>query len=341
MTHLPLKNKTPFFSQKDYRILNTRKRKLTELHLIAPDWTLPSTNVYAKQVAMGGILAIEKQADPTNSLCHATPELKLKAHYTTPKTNACLMYAFEKFSGHISVLSKAIIRCCHPNKKGAENLAADQASTREKPSSDKLENKEITEHISLKLLTVCSFVMIYTMIEIRKLPCGNFIGQGRSAKIEKQFFKDVKHYFWDDPFLVQNLAIKYRRFARQRALELLKSFHNGPTDCSGKSHRQKGFMPDSFAGHIRAPRAINTDDRGTHFCNDQLQRSLLKYESLMVSPMPYPHRQMQMSTVSFEAAPARILAVIQQDFTIPQFHWEPDIPILSTNFIFKHNLETA
>ncbi|GKD12818.1 reverse transcriptase domain-containing protein [Tanacetum coccineum] len=100
------------------------------------------------------------------------------------------------------------IRCCHPRQKGAENLAADHLSRLENPHQDKLENKEITETFPLETL-----------------------GSGMSSQQKNKFFKDVKHYFWDDPFLFKICADQMiRRCVHDKeALDILEACHNGPT----------------------------------------------------------------------------------------------------------------
>ncbi|GJV10214.1 reverse transcriptase domain-containing protein [Tanacetum coccineum] len=52
-----------------------------------------------------------------------------------------------------------------------------------------------------------------------------------STKQKKKFFKDVKHYFWDDPYLFCTCAdqIIRRCVHGQEALEILKACHEGPT----------------------------------------------------------------------------------------------------------------
>ncbi|GKF42834.1 reverse transcriptase domain-containing protein, partial [Tanacetum coccineum] len=49
---------------------------------------------------------------------------------------------------------------------------------------------------------------------------------------KRKFFKDVKHYFWDDPYLFRTCAdqIIRRCVFGQEALEILKACHKGPTE---------------------------------------------------------------------------------------------------------------
>ncbi|GKF75715.1 hypothetical protein Tco_0225159, partial [Tanacetum coccineum] len=59
----------------------------------------------------------------------------------------------------------------------------------------------------------------------------NFIVKGMSSQQKNKFFKDVKHYFWDDPFLFKICADQViRRCVHDKeALDILEACHNGPT----------------------------------------------------------------------------------------------------------------
>nr|GEY60057.1 reverse transcriptase domain-containing protein [Tanacetum cinerariifolium] len=65
---------------------------------------------------------------------------------------------------------------------------------------------------------------------------GNFIVKGMSSQQKSKFFKDVKHYFWDDPHLFKICAnqIIRRYVSGQEAVDILKACHCGPT---GGHHR--------------------------------------------------------------------------------------------------------
>ncbi|GJW08944.1 reverse transcriptase domain-containing protein [Tanacetum coccineum] len=137
---------------------------------------------------------------------------------------------------------------------------------------------------------------------------GNFFIKGMSTQQKKKFFKDVNHYFWDDPYLFRTCAdqIIHRCVFGQEALEILKACHEGPnrgvhhsaTHRSGKtfpSSRGNKYilvavdylskwveakaLPTndvrvvvkflkSLFSRFGAPRAI-ISDRWTHFCNDK------------------------------------------------------------------------
>ncbi|GJT51699.1 reverse transcriptase domain-containing protein [Tanacetum coccineum] len=54
---------------------------------------------------------------------------------------------------------------------------------------------------------------------------------GMSTQQKNKFFKDVKHYFWDDPFLFKICAdqVIRRCVHGKEALDILEACHNGPT----------------------------------------------------------------------------------------------------------------
>nr|GEV54326.1 reverse transcriptase domain-containing protein [Tanacetum cinerariifolium] len=118
--------------------------------------------------------------------------------------------------------------------KGAENLAADHLSRLENPYEDVLDSKEINETFPLETLSIVTFRGDYSapwFANFANYHPGNFIIKGMSSQQKNKFFKDVKHYFWDDPFLFKIYADKViRRCVHgKEALEILEACHNGPT----------------------------------------------------------------------------------------------------------------
>ncbi|GKC80251.1 reverse transcriptase domain-containing protein [Tanacetum coccineum] len=176
-----------------------------------------------------------------------------------------VVYAFEKFRSHL-IMNKSIVYTDHSalkylfakkdakaillrwvlllqefdfkvvdtkgaKKKGSENLAADHLSRLENPHKDVLENKDINEHFPLETLGVISSKSTPWFADYANYHAGNFIIKGMSTQQKRKFFKDVKHYFWDDPYLFRTCAdqIIRRCVHGQEALEILKACHEGPT----------------------------------------------------------------------------------------------------------------
>ncbi|GJR00092.1 reverse transcriptase domain-containing protein [Tanacetum coccineum] len=117
--------------------------------------------------------------------------------------------------------------------KGAENYAADHLSRLENPYENVFDPKEITETFPLETLSVLTSKDQSTpwFADFANYHAGNFIKKGMSTQEKNKFFKDVKHYFWDDPFLFKTCAdqIIRRCVDGKEALEILEACHSGPT----------------------------------------------------------------------------------------------------------------
>ncbi|GKA57968.1 reverse transcriptase domain-containing protein [Tanacetum coccineum] len=93
--------------------------------------------------------------------------------------------------------------------KGAENYAADYLSRLEKLYENVLDPKEINENFPLETLNMMTSrgdPSTPWFADYANNHAGNFIVKGMSTQQKNNFFKDVKHYFWDDPFLFKTCA---------------------------------------------------------------------------------------------------------------------------------------
>ncbi|GJT70928.1 reverse transcriptase domain-containing protein [Tanacetum coccineum] len=95
----------------------------------------------------------------------------------------------------------------------------------------KLRNKDINENFPLETLGVISSGSTPWFADYANFHAGNFIIKGMTTQQKKKFFKDVKHYFWDDPYLFRICAdqIIRRCVHGQEANDILKACHEGPT----------------------------------------------------------------------------------------------------------------
>ncbi|GKB43096.1 reverse transcriptase domain-containing protein [Tanacetum coccineum] len=118
--------------------------------------------------------------------------------------------------------------------KGAENLTTDHLSRLENPYESVLDPKEINEKFPLETLNMVTFrgdSSTPWFADYANYHAGNFIVRGMSSQQKNKFFKDVKHYFWDDPFLFKICAdqVIRRCVHGKEALDILEACHNGPT----------------------------------------------------------------------------------------------------------------
>nr|GEW70688.1 reverse transcriptase domain-containing protein [Tanacetum cinerariifolium] len=210
MTHL-LEKETPLiFSKECIEAFNTLKNKLTKAPiLVAPDWDLP----------------FEIMCDASDFavvyMDHPALKYLLEKHDAKPRLLRWILL-LQEFD--------VIIR----DKKGAKNLAADHLSRLENPHQDDLENKEINKTFPLKTLGMKSSRSNSSTIwfaDIANYHARNFVVKRMSSQQKKKFFKDVKHYFWDDPYLFWICAdqVIRRCFYGQEAIDILTACHNEPT----------------------------------------------------------------------------------------------------------------
>ncbi|GJS30404.1 reverse transcriptase domain-containing protein [Tanacetum coccineum] len=267
MTHL-LEKETPFyFSKECIEAFNTLKKNLTEAPiLIAPDWNEPFELMCdASDFALGAVLGQrhEKHFRPIHYASKTMNEAESR-YTTTEKEMLAVVYAFEKFRSYL-VMNKCTVYTDHSalkylfakkdskarllrwvlllqefdfdvvDTKGAENLAADHLSRLENPHENELDPKEINEKFPLETLSSIAILDANTpwFADIANYHAGNFVIKGMSTQQKRKFFKDVKHYFWEDPFLFKICADQVIRrcvFGKSSTYESSSACHDGPTD---------------------------------------------------------------------------------------------------------------
>ncbi|GJY23165.1 reverse transcriptase domain-containing protein [Tanacetum coccineum] len=207
MTHL-LEKETPFVFSKDcIDAFQTLKKKLTEAPiLVIPDWNLPFELMCdASDFAIGAVLGQRKMKhfQPIHYASKTITEAQIR-YTTTEKEMLAVVYAFEKFRPYL-VLAKSIVYTDHSALKY-------------------LMNKQDAKPRLLRKSTpwFADYVNFHA---------GNFIIKGMTTQQKRKFFKDVKYYFWDDPYLFRTCAdqIIQRVVHGQEANDILKACHEGPT----------------------------------------------------------------------------------------------------------------
>ncbi|GKB31261.1 reverse transcriptase domain-containing protein [Tanacetum coccineum] len=236
MTHILEKNKLFIFSDECIQAFETLK-KLTEAPiLIAPDWDLPfelmcDASVFAISAVLGQ--HHEKHFRPIHYASKTMTEAE--SHYsTTEKEMLAVVYAFEKFRSYL-ILNKSIVYTNHSTLKYLFAKKDSKAILlRWVLLLQKFKFKEIHETFPLETLNMVSFRgndSTPWFADFVNYHAGNFVIKGMSSQQKNKFFKDVKHYFWDDTYLFKICAdqVIQRCISGQEAIDILKACNSGPT----------------------------------------------------------------------------------------------------------------
>nr|GFA62258.1 reverse transcriptase domain-containing protein [Tanacetum cinerariifolium] len=218
----------------------TLKDKLTEAPiLIAPNWDQPFEFMCdASDYAGGAVLGqrIEKHFRPIHYASKTMNQAKTN-YTTTEKEMLVVVYAFEKFRSYL-IMNKSIVYTDHSalkylfakkdakarllrwilllqefdftviDTRGAKNYATDHLSRLENPYENTFDPKEINETFPLESLNKVVHKDTSTpwFAELANYLAGNFIIKGMTSQQQQKFFKDARHYFWDDPYLFRTCA---------------------------------------------------------------------------------------------------------------------------------------
>nr|GEZ14275.1 reverse transcriptase domain-containing protein [Tanacetum cinerariifolium] len=115
-----------------------------------------------------------------------------------------------------------------------ENLTANHLSRLETLYENVLNPKGINETFPLETLSMVTFhgdSSAPWFADFANYHAGNFIVKDMTSQQKNKFFKDVKHYFWDDPYLFKICGdqVIRRCVHGKEALDILEACHNGPT----------------------------------------------------------------------------------------------------------------
>nr|GEZ93042.1 reverse transcriptase domain-containing protein [Tanacetum cinerariifolium] len=206
-----------------------------------------------------------KELPPHLKLIHYASKTMTQAeanYTTTEKEILAVVYAFEKFHSYL-IMNKSIVYTNHSalkylfskkdakarllrwilllqefdfkviDTKGAENYAADHLSRLKNPYEHVFDPKEINKTFPLETLNKVAHQDQSTpwFADFANYHAEKFIIKGMKTQQKQNFFKDVRHYFWDDPYLFKTYAdqVIRRCVAGQEAIDILKACHSGHT----------------------------------------------------------------------------------------------------------------
>nr|GEY40774.1 reverse transcriptase domain-containing protein [Tanacetum cinerariifolium] len=235
----------------------------------------------ASNYAVGAVLEqrIEKHFRPIH---YASKTMnQAEANYTTTeKEMLAVVYAFEKFRSYL-IMNKSIVYTDHSalkylfakkdakvrllcwilllqefdfkviDTRGADNYAADHLSCLENLYENTFDPKEINETFPLESLNKVAHKDPSTpwFADLVNYHAENFIIKGMTSPQKQKFFKDARHYFWDNPYLFKTCGdqIIRRCVAGKEAIDILNACHSGPTGGHyGASYTAKKVFDSGF-----------------------------------------------------------------------------------------------
>ncbi|GKA75294.1 reverse transcriptase domain-containing protein [Tanacetum coccineum] len=174
------------------------------------------------------------------------------------------------------------------------SLAVTKLSRLENPDQDVLENKEITETFPLETLGMVTFRgddSTPWFADFANYHVGNFIVKRMSSQQKKKFFKDGAKLHAKKSLIPDFIGLLFTEmpmtwshgpFPSSRgnkyilvAVDYLSKWVKAKALPTNDARVVMKFLKSLFA-RFRTPRAI-ISDRGTHFCNDQFAKVMLKY----------------------------------------------------------------
>nr|GFC02473.1 reverse transcriptase domain-containing protein [Tanacetum cinerariifolium] len=235
----------------------------------------------ASDYAVGAVLGqrVEKHFRPIHYVSKTMNQAETN-YMTTEKEVLAVVYAFKKFLSYL-IMNKSIVYTDHSalkylfakkyakvrllhwilllqefdfkviDTKGAENYTANHLSRLENPYENVFDPKEINETFPLESLNKVAHQDPSTswFADFANYHAGNFIIKGMATQQKQKFFKDARHYFWDDPYLFRTCPdqIIRRCVAGQEAIDILNACHSGPIGGHyGANYIAKKVFDSSF-----------------------------------------------------------------------------------------------
>nr|GEV44752.1 reverse transcriptase domain-containing protein [Tanacetum cinerariifolium] len=235
----------------------------------------------ASDYAVGAVLGqrVEKHFWPIHYASKTMTQAEIN-YTTTKKEMLAIVYAFEKFRSYL-IMNKSIVYTDHSalkylfakkdakarllhwilllqeidfkviDTKGAKNYAADHLSRLENPYENVFDPKEINETFPLESLNKVAHQDPSTLwfADFANYHARKFIIKGMTTQQKQFFFKDVRHYFWDDPYPFKTYPnqIIRRCVAGQEAIDILKACHSGPVEGHyGANYTAKKVFDSGF-----------------------------------------------------------------------------------------------
>ncbi|GKC22988.1 putative nucleotidyltransferase, ribonuclease H [Tanacetum coccineum] len=257
-----LEKDTPFeFDDECQKAFESLKEKLTCAPVIvSPNWNLPFELMCdASDFAVGAVLG-QKDGKNFHPIYFASKTLNpAQQKYTvTKKELMAVVFAFDKLKSYL-ILSKTIVHTDHSalkhlfkkqdakprlirwilllqefdieikDRKGTENVAADHLSRIENDESS--DDSEVDDNFPGETLMEINTKDEPWFADFANYLVADIIPKGMTYQQKNKFFSDLKHYFWEEPYLfkVCSDGMIRRCVSGSETRTILDQCHHGPT----------------------------------------------------------------------------------------------------------------
>ncbi|GJY73616.1 reverse transcriptase domain-containing protein [Tanacetum coccineum] len=163
------------------------------------------------------------------------------------------------------------------DRRGIENVAADHLSRIQ--NEEISDDSEVDDNFSRENLIEINTRNEPWFADFANYLVGDIIPKGMTYEQKNKFFSDLKHYFWEEPYLFKVCSdgfywppIIKEAHTLVRLCEACQKTRNiSKRDEMPLNNIQKLFC------HFRMPKAL-ISDRGTHFCNKIMEKTMKRYE---------------------------------------------------------------
>ncbi|GJR06325.1 reverse transcriptase domain-containing protein [Tanacetum coccineum] len=267
-----LEKDTPFeFNDECQKAFELLKEKLTCAPVIvSPNWNLPFELMCdASDFAVGAVLG-QKDGKNFHPIYFASKTLNpAQQKYTiTEKELMAVVFAFDKFRSYL-ILSKTIV---HTDHSALKHLIDNNESSDDSEVDDNFPGETLMEINTRNEPWFADFANYLV---------GDIIPKGMTYQQKNKFFSDLKHYFWEEPYLFKGIDFmgpfsKSHKFEYILvAVDYVSKWAEAQALPTNDARVVITFLKKLFC-RFGMPKAL-ISDRGTHFCNKIMEKTMNRY----------------------------------------------------------------
>ncbi|GJT39260.1 reverse transcriptase domain-containing protein [Tanacetum coccineum] len=165
------------------------------------------------------------------------------------------------------------------DRKGTENVFADHLSRIKNDESS--DDSEVDDNFPGETLMEINTKDEPCFADFANYLVGDIIPKGMTYLQKNKLFSDLKHYFWEEPYLFKGIDFvgpfpkSYKFEYILVAVDYVSKWAEAQALPTNDARVVITFLKKLFC-HFRMPKAL-ISDRGTHFCNKIVEKTMKRY----------------------------------------------------------------